>query len=167
VSHVPQLGRCGLCGRVDSPPQGEPIRARVTVGGFRAQLEARFLSHLPTISRVDGVLIDEMSFRERHYLNYGLQGVCVEPPRQRNVSWHTGGTHVLRGCRRWNARQNQNDAVTDRTSRFVLASRLGRMAQSKSASQRESVTNHIHLVGGGCQTTCLPYCCGLRRSTAT
>jgi hypothetical protein len=69
----------------DSPPQGEPIGARVTVGRFRAHLVVISLSHPSAISRVDGVLIDEMSFRDRHYLSYGLQGVWVESPRQRNV----------------------------------------------------------------------------------
>ena len=69
ASHLPQLPRCGLCGRASSPPQGKPVRASVTVGGLPAQVEEKLPSHRPPISRVDGILIDDMSFRDKHYLS--------------------------------------------------------------------------------------------------
>jgi hypothetical protein len=66
VSHLPQLGRCGLCGRVDSPPQGEPIRAT----GRRSLFPGSSGGKIPVpSSRVDGVLIDQVASRDRRYLS--------------------------------------------------------------------------------------------------
>ena len=62
-------GRSLKCGGRFPSSQVEPILAAGSPRRFPGQPEADFLSHPPPISRVDGILIDETSSRNKPYLS--------------------------------------------------------------------------------------------------